>query len=204
MNFRNEDGTHDRIIIDIENGPKFLISAKVRKGSMSFGIMDIHGTYSLITVLWPALIQDLTAEFQDCHQSAKVFWATSSVLDHITCYHELNLMKKQVQNKPLSSMIIWQWIQSKKIFIKMIFVGLLMRKMLTNSFQMYKKLTFCLNFATVLPYFAIFYLDICTLKYTNVHNHNSSFIEIIGCNLIGCNPLGSKFNFDRIWYSKCS
>lgn len=39
----NEDGTHDRIIIDIENGPKFLISAKVRKGSMSFGIMDING-----------------------------------------------------------------------------------------------------------------------------------------------------------------
>ena len=45
IEFRNEDGTHDRIIIDIENGPKFLISAKVRKGSMSFGIMDIHGMY---------------------------------------------------------------------------------------------------------------------------------------------------------------
>ena len=47
IEFRNEDGTHDRIIIDIENGPKFLISAKVRKGSMSFGIMDIHGMYFL-------------------------------------------------------------------------------------------------------------------------------------------------------------
>ena len=186
MNFRNEDGTHDRIIIDIENGPKFLISAKVRKGSMSFGIMDIHGTYSLITVLWPALIQDLTAEFQDCHQSAKVFWVISSVLDHIMCYHELNLTKKPVQNKPLSSMIIWQWIQSKKIFIKMIFVGLLMKKMLTNSFQMYKKFTFCHSFATVLPHFATFYLLLTsahwnTQMYTIIQNFTAVlFIAIWG------------------------
>ena len=41
--FRNPDGTHDRIIIDLEEGPKFLISAKVKKGSMSFGIIDIRG-----------------------------------------------------------------------------------------------------------------------------------------------------------------
>ena len=108
MNFRNEDGTHDRIIIDIENGPKFLISAKVRKGSMSFGIMDIHGTYSLLTLLRPALIQDLSAEFQDCHRSAKVSWAISSALDHTTSYHELNLTKKQAQNKQSSLMITWQ------------------------------------------------------------------------------------------------
>ena len=39
----NPDGTHDRIIIDVANGPKFLISAKVKKGSMSFGIIDIRG-----------------------------------------------------------------------------------------------------------------------------------------------------------------
>jgi len=39
----NPDGTHDRIIIDVHNGPKFLISAKVKKGSMSFGIIDIRG-----------------------------------------------------------------------------------------------------------------------------------------------------------------
>ena len=39
----NTDGTHDRIIIDLNNGPKFLISAKVKKGSMSFGIIDIRG-----------------------------------------------------------------------------------------------------------------------------------------------------------------
>ena len=138
MNFRNEDGTHDRIIIDIENGPKFLISAKVRKGSMSFGIMDIQGTYSLITVIRLALIQDLTAEFQDYHQSVKVSWVTSFVLDHITCYHELNLTKKQVQNRQSSSMITWQSIQSRKIFIKMIFAGLLMKKTSMNSYQMYK------------------------------------------------------------------
>ena len=53
--FRNDDGTHDRIIIDIENGPKFLISAKVRKGSMSFGIMDIQGTYFCLGIFCPGI-----------------------------------------------------------------------------------------------------------------------------------------------------
>ena len=41
--FRNDDGSRDRIIISITNGPKFLVKAKVKKSSMSFGISDISG-----------------------------------------------------------------------------------------------------------------------------------------------------------------
>lgn len=39
----NEDGTRDRIEIEIENGPKFLVKEKVDKGSLKFGITDSTG-----------------------------------------------------------------------------------------------------------------------------------------------------------------
>ena len=43
LNFRNDDGTRDRITVKIDDGPTFLIKAKVKKSSMSFGISDISG-----------------------------------------------------------------------------------------------------------------------------------------------------------------
>jgi len=39
----NADGTRDRVIVKITDGPKFIIKAKVAKSSMAFGIVDLEG-----------------------------------------------------------------------------------------------------------------------------------------------------------------
>lgn len=39
----SEDGTRDKIIVEINNGPSFMIKEKVIRGTLSFGITDTSG-----------------------------------------------------------------------------------------------------------------------------------------------------------------
>ena len=70
----------------------------------------------------------------------------------------------------------------------MIFVGLSMKKTLTNSFQMYKNHIFAIfpSFTTLLP---------------SAH-WNTQMYTIILHRFYSQQPC-SKLNFDRIWYPKC-
>ena len=77
----NPDGTHDRIIIDLNNGPKFLISAKVKKGSMSFGIIDIRGVSIKSKVSFSLLVSMITnfqGHFGKFHSTRGLLYFTTT------------------------------------------------------------------------------------------------------------------------------
>ena len=117
---RNPDGTHDRIIIDLEEGPKFLISAKVKKGSMSFGIIDIRGVSikSKVSLLFCFQNLKFSGHSRQFHQTRCLFdptktrkvadwWSRAGNIEYTSLLSEVLNLIIWLCLRLLSLMITW-------------------------------------------------------------------------------------------------